>query len=102
MVNQQVRDGILIAETACILSALIWVMSPARVSASDVFRAAALAALISVPAFYWFSMDGDNEFKSSVKAVCVGAVADWVLFGLVKLLMAFKRNPLGTIKELRK
>lgn len=100
--DQQIKDGILIAQTSGILSALIYVMCPQRVRAVDVFRAAVLAALISVPAYYWFSLSGENAFKSSVKAVCVGAVADWVLFGVVKLLVLFKGNPLGVIKELRK
>lgn len=100
--DQQIKDGILIAQTSGILSALIYVMIPQRVSATDVFRAAVLAALISVPAYYWFSLSGENSFKSSVKAVCLGATADWLLFGIVRILVAFKRNPIDVIKELRK
>ena len=100
--DAQLKDGILIAQTSGILSALIYVMLPQRVTAIDVFRAAVLAALISVPAYYWFSLSGEEPFKSSVKAVCLGAVADWLLFGIVKLLQMFKTNPLGVIERLKK
>lgn len=99
--DDNIRQATLVAESAGILAWLVQIMSPGTSKWSDILRAILLAALCSGAVFVWLVLSEENRAKAAILAVSAGAIADFVVIGGLKILAAFKRDPLKTIREFK-
>lgn len=99
--DENVRQATLIAESSGILAWLVQIMSPGNSKWSDILRAILLAAFFSVAVFAWLVLSDANRAKAAIMAISAGAIADFIVIGGIKILSAFKKDPLKTIRELK-
>lgn len=102
MNEEIIKEAIMIAQTSSILAALVFVMSSYRVTLKDIIVSCICAAICAPIAYYWLTIDGMTQFKASVVSSMLGAISSFIFTGIVKILFAFRKDPIKTARDLRK
>lgn len=96
------RELIEVTLASLILSSVVYVTAPQRKTLIGVVRALTLSVVTASLLWLWFW--GNEEFNPYQKVVIISiasSLSDFVVTGVLRLLVKFKSNPIETIEDIR-